>query len=615
MKSGNPPLRIVHTEASLGWGGQEIRILTEAHGMIARGHTVEVWAAPGSTIAEEAPRRGVPLRVLAIGRRSLRGVRALRRALRAARPDVVNTHSSTDAWLVALARLLLRDPPPVVRTRHISAAVPRDPATRWLYNHATRHIVTTGERLREILIRDNRLRAARITSIPTGVDATRFRPADKVEARRALGLDPDARYIGIVATLRSWKGHLYLLEAYARLASADQTLRLLIVGDGPMQPTIQARVEQLGIGARVVLAGRRDAPERWLQAMDVFVLPSYANEGVPQAVIQAMLTGLPVVTTTVGGIAEAVTDGITGLLVPPKNVAALAGAVQRMLTDGVFARGVGAAARADAAQRFAAGTMVERMETLFYKVAEGHKNRRRGVRARWLRLGRSIRRRWREWRLPRGYIRLGTTYGGWWIDGRAISATPLLVDCGLGRDISFPTAFLARFGGTVVGIDPQPDSLAYCRAHCPAGMQIWERAFWTRAGEPITFHLPRAPEGLPLGADGVSGSLVGSHAYVGGGDEITVTTTSFEEVLERTGRAECDVLKLDIEGAEYEVLADLCDRGVLARARQLLVEFHHRATHHVTTETEALSARIQQSGFALVHVEGRNYIFRRKDIG
>src|ERR1043165_4970607 len=112
---------IVHTEASLGWGGQEIRILTEAQGLIARGHRVEIWAVPGSNILNQAVRKSIPCRALPIGEKGVRGMIAMRRALISNRPDVVNTHSSTDTWLTALACLTLRRPPPIVRTRHISA--------------------------------------------------------------------------------------------------------------------------------------------------------------------------------------------------------------------------------------------------------------------------------------------------------------------------------------------------------------------------------------------------------------------------------------------------------------------------------------------------------------
>ncbi len=350
----------------MGWGGQEIRILEEAQGMIARGHAVEIWAVAGSGILVEAARRVLPHRALSIGRKNLRGILAMRRALASVRPDIVNTHSSTDAWL-------LGERPPVVRTRHISAPVPDNLPTRWLYNHATRHIVTTGERLREILVRENRFRGDRITSIPTGIDPSRFRPGDKAEARRMLGLEPTARYVGVVATLRSWKGHLYLIEAFARLAAGDATLRLLVVGDGPMRPSIERKIAELKLAAKVMLAGRQDAVERWLQAMDVFCLPSYANEGVPQAVVQAMLCALPVVTTPVGSIVEAVTDQETALLVTPRDPRGLAAAIRRLLDDAALAERMGRAARAAAEVRFSRDAMIARMEAVFQGVVDGYR--------------------------------------------------------------------------------------------------------------------------------------------------------------------------------------------------------------------------------------------------
>lgn len=364
-------LHIVHTESSLGWGGQEIRILTEAQGMIERGHRVEIWAAPGSDILVAAGRRSIPHKNLPIARKGLRGLRAIRRALVSVHPDIVNTHSSTDAWLVALASLTLRDAPPMVRTRHISAPVPDNLPTRWLYARATSKIVTTGEHLRQALITENGYRADHIISIPTGIDATRFRPDDKSQARCALGLEPTCRYVGIVATLRSWKGHLYLLEAFAQLAVHDQDLRLLIVGDGPMRDPIAERVAQRGLAAKTVFAGRQESVERWLQAMDVFCLPSYANEGVPQALVQAMLTGLPVVTTAVGSITEAVTDGITGLIVPAKDAEALSDALKRVLDDPALAARLGAAARELASNRFGLTKMITDMERVFYKLHDG----------------------------------------------------------------------------------------------------------------------------------------------------------------------------------------------------------------------------------------------------
>ena len=231
----------------------------------------------------------------------------------------------------------------------------------------------------------------------------------------------------------------------------------------------------------------------------------------------------------------------------------------------------------------------------------------------WNRLKRSLGRRWREWRLPRGYQRLGTRYGGWWIDSRAMGPQPLLIDCGLGEDISFPAAFLQRFAGArVIGVDPNPRSLAYCRARCPAGMEILPNALWTRAGETLAFHMPRSQDKLPQGADGVSGSLDRSHQYVEGGERIEIQTVDLDALLARTGRTECDVLKLDIEGAEYELLDALIASGRILAARQVLVEFHHGVTGHSLADTQRIVTQLGAAGLRLMHVESRNYIFRRE---
>ena len=228
----------------------------------------------------------------------------------------------------------------------------------------------------------------------------------------------------------------------------------------------------------------------------------------------------------------------------------------------------------------------------------------------WWRLKRSVGRRWREWRLPSGFERLGTRYGGWWLFAPAIGREPLLVDCGLGKDVSFPAAFLRRFGGHAIGIDPNPAALEYSRAHCPDGMEVRDAAFWTDAGSELRFHLPRPPEQLPKGADGVSGSLLASHNYAGD-TVLSVRTTSLGEVLASARRTECDVLKLDIEGAEYEVLDALCESGEVRRVGQLLVEFHHHCTERSLACTRERIARVQASGFTLRHTEDRNCMFLR----
>jgi glycosyltransferase involved in cell wall biosynthesis len=360
-------LAIAHTEASNGWGGQEIRILTEAAAFRARGHDVLVYAAPRARIADEAARFGVPVAILPIGRKRPSGVVALARAFVRRPVDIVNAHSSTDAWLAALACRALsivgRPAPVLVRTRHVSVPVPDDAGTRWLYRKATSRVVTTGERLREQLVRDNGLDPARVVSVPTGIAPARFAASSRAEARARLGLPADAPLVGIVATLRSWKGHRYLVEALPKLARRD--VRLVIVGDGPQRGALERQVRDAGLGDRVVFAGQQDDVAPWLAALDVFVLPSYANEGVPQALLQAMFARVPCVTTDAGAIPEIARDGDTATIVAKEDPGALARGIDALLADTARAAAQAERARAFVAPRYTEDAMVERMEAVF----------------------------------------------------------------------------------------------------------------------------------------------------------------------------------------------------------------------------------------------------------
>jgi glycosyltransferase involved in cell wall biosynthesis len=360
-------MKIVHSEASCGWGGQEIRILEEARGLIARGHEVSLLCPEEARIFAEAPRFGIPTTALPIGRKRLPGLLAMRRWLAEQRPDIVNTHSSTDSWLAGLACATLATPPAIVRTRHISAPVSVGPGSRWLYGRSARHLVTTGESLRQTLVSELGLRPENVTSVPTGIDTVRFSPGDRSATRQALGLDVDRHYLGIVATLRSWKGHLYLLEAFAKLDLADWTL--LIIGEGPQLDNLATRIASMGLQGRVLLVGQKTDPEAWLRALDIFCLPSYANEGVPQSIMQAMLTGLPIVTTPVGAILEAVSDGTSALVVAPKNSDELANAIARLVRDPQFAARLGDAARQRALANFSLEGMLDTMEKIFQAAA------------------------------------------------------------------------------------------------------------------------------------------------------------------------------------------------------------------------------------------------------
>ncbi|MDX2478026.1 MAG: glycosyltransferase family 4 protein, partial [Gammaproteobacteria bacterium] len=208
-------MKIIHTESSLGYGGQEMRIVKEAQGMCELGHEVSLLCPEEAQIGKLAKDHGLTVHILPIGKKRLSAVFSLSRWLRENPQDVINTHSSTDSWLVALATLMMSKRPAIVRTRHISAPITDNLSSRWLYTKSCDHIVTTGEKLRQTLIEVNGYPAEHITSVRTGIDLNYFRADDKDQVRSHLGIDKDAFIIGIVATLRSWKGHRYLISAFS----------------------------------------------------------------------------------------------------------------------------------------------------------------------------------------------------------------------------------------------------------------------------------------------------------------------------------------------------------------------------------------------------------------
>ncbi|MDQ2915956.1 MAG: glycosyltransferase family 4 protein [Pseudomonadota bacterium] len=363
-------LNVVHTEASTGWGGQELRILTEMEGMARRGHRLHLVAPANAQIVAAARARGLSVEALPIEWKRLPGLVAMRRwlARRGAEFDVINAHSSTDAWLAALACARLPKSPALVRTRHLSTPVNRLPTTRWLYQRATSHLVVTGEALKTRLVHHNGYDPATITSVRTGIDLARFRPQERAAMRAQCGVDARPS-VGIVATLRDWKGHDDLLEAWRELKASVPGWQLLVIGDGPRRAHLERRVRELNLDADVRFTGNRDDVPAWLACLEIAVLPSYGDEGVPQSLMQAAACGLPSVSTPVGAIAEAVINGETGLLVPPRDPRALARALATLMNDRALRERMGRAARAYAQTHFGLDAMLDAMEAIFDRAA------------------------------------------------------------------------------------------------------------------------------------------------------------------------------------------------------------------------------------------------------
>jgi glycosyltransferase involved in cell wall biosynthesis len=195
--------------------------------------------------------------------------------------------------------------------------------------------------VKDYLVEQVGLDPAKVRVVPNGVDLAAMdaaRPGPAV--RQELGLPENVPLIGLVGRLDHWgKGHKELLEAMAALKER-YPVQALMVGGGRREAEMRETAAGLGLAGQAHFLGpRRDVPDL-LQAMDIFVLPSY-SEGVSLALLEAMAAGRPVIASAVGGTPEVVTDGLTGLLIPPRDAAALAGALERLLGDPAGARQLG----------------------------------------------------------------------------------------------------------------------------------------------------------------------------------------------------------------------------------------------------------------------------------
>jgi glycosyltransferase involved in cell wall biosynthesis len=354
----------------MGWGGQEIRILTEAAGLRERGHDVRLLCRPDSALAERARDAGLPVNLTRMPfAHDPRVVLRMLGAFHRLRPQLVVTHSSVDSWCAGAAARLLRLP--VVRMRHLSVPVGPHPASRFVYRSLCDAIVTTGGTIREHLLRDIGLPAEKVVSIPTGIDTSRFDPrkADPGKLRSAFGIAAGAPLAGMVAVLRDWKGHQIFLEAFAAVRQAIPEARALIVGEGPQRRNIERRRRQLGLEGAVILTGHREDIPDVLAALDVVVSASTGAEGVPQTLLQAMAMERPVVATAVGAVEEIVRDGETGRVVAPRAPAALSAAIQEILRDPLAFRPQALAGARLVRERWDLGRMLDAVEQVYRKVA------------------------------------------------------------------------------------------------------------------------------------------------------------------------------------------------------------------------------------------------------
>lgn len=372
------PLRVLLLVDSLAIGGAERLMVPHASGLRARGIDVRVaylvsrdgdpWRAP----LREA---GVPVRHL--GLRSLLDPRPMIRLaahLRQERMHLIHTHLRYSDLIGQTAAVLSRTPAvstvhTIVEGRPSRGADLRRRLDLLTTRYSGATVIAVSDAVRREYLRLSGLPPARVETLFNGVNLEQFQPdpAARKRLRAELGLAPEALVFATVARLRPVKGLQHFVAAAAAVRDRLPGARFLVVGAGTERASLEAQARALGVQDAIRFVGARTDVPALLAAADVYVQPSLFDS-LPSSVLEEMAVGLPIVATRVGGLPELVADRVSGLLVPPANPEALAGAMLA-LTDADPRERMGAAGRTWAMQHVSLDVWLDGLERIYRRVA------------------------------------------------------------------------------------------------------------------------------------------------------------------------------------------------------------------------------------------------------
>ena len=360
----------LHIDTAQTWRGGQNQVLLTVHGLRAIGHRAALVAHPDGELRRRAAEG---LELVPLAPRTEMDLTAgwkLARVIRQLKPDIVHAHDPHGVAMAALALSLgtatIGRAPALVASRRVDFHLKPNSFSKWKYRQVD-CFIAASDAIHRMLVADG-VPQDRVVTVHEGIDVERVAATPAVSVHEAFWLPRHAPVVGNVGALVPHKGQRHLIDAAHLVVQEEPDARFVILGEGDLRDQLEHQVREFHLEKHVMLPGFRTDVIGCLKSFDLFAMSS-VTEGLGTSLLDAMACARPIVATTAGGIPEVVADQETGLLVPPRDHVAMAGAIASLLKDPDRRRAMGASALARVNAHFTVERMVAQTAAVYGRVA------------------------------------------------------------------------------------------------------------------------------------------------------------------------------------------------------------------------------------------------------